>query len=323
MYPSLTKLRSFVAIADCGRFRKASEQLGVSQPTLSLHVRDLENQLGAPLLQRSTRSLRLTAEGQKLLARAKRILAELDAALLEVKEQVGLERGRVTLASVPTLASDPLPHILVAYKARFPGVTISLVEEDASAVARRVEAGLADFGLMARPDRRIDLAFEALAPDPFVALYPKGKGPEVGKPVRLRDVLSLSFLTVTKGSSIRAILEHAAIREGLAFEPVHELTQHYTLVGMVKAGVGVSALPVMSLKIMDLTGVDVVPIARPSIIRELGIVHRKGERFSAATKEFLAAIRRHFLLAGHDGKKDAVAAAKLHRASNRRQKRSN
>ena len=313
MYPSLVKLRSFVAVADCSRFRRASEQLGISQPTLSLHIRDLERQLGAPLLQRTTRSVRLTAEGQMLLVRAKRIIAELDAAVLEVKEQVELERGRVAIATVPTLASDPLPQILIAYKTRFPGITISLVEEDAAAVAQRVEVGLADFGLMARPDRRKDLSFESLANDPFVALFPKGKGPEGGKPVSLRDLLSHSFLTVTPGSSIRSILEHAAIREDLAFEPVHELTQHTTLVSMVKAGVGVAALPAMSLKMMDLSEIDVVPLVRPSVIRELGIIHRKGGQFSTAAKELVATIRRHFLLSGHDGKVGAIEATKPRR----------
>lgn len=306
MYPSLVKLRSFIAVADCGRFHKASEQLGISQPTLSLHVRDLERQLKVPLIHRTTRSLRVTAEGQMLLARAKRIMAELSAAVLEVKEQVKLERGRVVIASVPTLASDPLPRILIAYKERFPGITISLLEEDASAVAQRVEAGLADFGLMARPDRRTGLAFQPLARDPFVALFRKGQGPEPGKAITLRNLLSGSFLTVTQGSSIRALLEKAAIREGLTFEPVHELAQHTTLVSMVKAGVGAAALPAMSLKAMDLSGADVVPLVRPSIARELGIVHRKGEKFSAAATELAGAIRRNFLLSGRDDKSNAI-----------------
>ena len=303
MYPSLVKLRSFVAVADCSRFHKASEQLGISQPALSLHIRDLERQLGASLFQRTTRSLRLTAEGQMLLARAKRIMAELDAAMLEVKELVGLERGRVSIATVPTLASEPLPQILLAYQARFPGVAISLVEEDASAVAQRVEVGLADFGLMARPRRRKELTFELLTNDPFVALFPKGKGPGGSATVSLRDLLAQSFLTVTPGSSIRSILEHAAIREDLPFEPVHELAQHTTLVSMVKAGVGVAALPAMSLKMMDLSGADVVPLARPSIVRELGVVYRKGGQFSSAAKEFLSDIRRHFMLARRDDKR--------------------
>ncbi len=125
---------------------------------------------------------------------------------------------------------------------------------------------------------------------------------------------------MTKGSSIRAILEHAAIREGLVFEPLHELAQHTTLVGLVKAGVGIGALPSLSLKMMDLSGVEIVPLARPHILRELGVVHRKGERFSAATQEFLTAIRRHFLLAGHDGKSLAPEATKPSRSSNRRAK---
>jgi LysR family carnitine catabolism transcriptional activator len=240
-------------------------------------------------------------------------MAELDAALLEVKEQVTLERGRVAIATVPTLASDPLPQILVAYKRLFPGVTVNLVEEDASAVALRVEMGLADFGLMARPVRRTDLKFVPLAHDPFVALFPKGKGPEVGKSVSLRELLSDSFLTVTTGSSIRSILEQAAIREGLTFEPVHELTQHTTLVGMVKSGVGAAAIPALSLRMMDLSGVDIIPLVRPTLVRELGIVHRKGDHFSAAANEFVAEIGRHFLMSGQDNRRADNEATRLPR----------
>jgi len=318
MYPSLTKLRSFVAVADCNRFRKASEQLGISQPTLSLHIRDLEEQLGAVLVRRTTRSLRVTAEGQKLLARARRIFAELDTALIEVKEQVELERGRVVLSCVPSLASDPLPQILVAYRKRFPGVALTLIEEDAAAVAARVEAGTADFGLMARPERRIDLVFEPLMCDPFVALFPKGAAPADGKPVSLRDLSQRTFLTVTRGSSIRDILERVALRDGFPFEPAHELSQHTTLVAMVKAGAGVGALPLLSLKTINLFGIETVPLVRPGIVRDLGIVHRKGERFSAAAGEFLAAIRRHFAspTAG-DGR--AAAPTRASRNGNRRE----
>ena len=106
MYPSLTKIRSFIAVAEHASFRRASEDMLLSQPALSTHIRDLEAELGVTLLSRTTRSVRLTSAGEHFLIRVKRVVSELQSAVLELKDQATLRRGRVTIACLPTIASS-------------------------------------------------------------------------------------------------------------------------------------------------------------------------------------------------------------------------
>ena len=106
IYPSLTKLRSFVAVATHRSFRKASTQMNLSQPALSAHIRDLEEGLGCSLFHRTTRSVRLTSEGERLLGRVRQALYEIDTGLAELRDHVTLRRGRVMVACLPTFASS-------------------------------------------------------------------------------------------------------------------------------------------------------------------------------------------------------------------------
>src|SRR3954468_17118190 len=109
IYPSLPKLRTFAAVAQNASFRKASEQLNLSQPALSAHIRDLEEALGLPLFHRTTRMVRLTADGERFLVRALRALDEIESGLLELRDQVELQRGRVIVVCVPMIACHVLP----------------------------------------------------------------------------------------------------------------------------------------------------------------------------------------------------------------------
>lgn len=104
MYPNINKMRSFIAVAEHGSFRKAAETLNMSQPALSAHVRDLEDGIGVSLLSRTTRSVRLTREGEHFLVRSKRALYEIQSAVRELQDEAALRRGRITVACVPTIA---------------------------------------------------------------------------------------------------------------------------------------------------------------------------------------------------------------------------
>src|SRR5690242_19963988 len=103
MVPNLTRLRSFIAVAQERQFRRAAERIGLSQPALSAHIRELEQDLGVALFSRTTRSVRLTAEGESFLHRAQRALDDLSAAVLELRERAELKRGRVAIAATPTV----------------------------------------------------------------------------------------------------------------------------------------------------------------------------------------------------------------------------
>ena len=131
-YPPLAKLRSFVAVANEGSFRKAAEQLHLSPPALSAHIRDLEDFFDLPLFHRTTRSVSLTDDGNRLLVRSRRLLEELEAGIRELKDHASLQRGRVIVTCMPTVASTLLADTIATFLKRYPSIEIRAFDEIAA-----------------------------------------------------------------------------------------------------------------------------------------------------------------------------------------------
>jgi len=259
---------------------------------LSAQLRELEEYLGTALLSRTTRSVHLTAEGEKFLVRARNILADLESAVLEVRDHASLRRGRLAVASIPSVASRILPGVVAAFTERYPGIDVQMIELGARDVERCVAAGNADLGIAATPDRNSELTFSFMLRDRFVGLVPPDSPLARKRKVPLEALFDFPLITTVDGTSIRTTLERACRAYGQSLRVTHAVTQHHTVVAMVGAGLGVALLPELSLG-------DDVPVARltvtaPEITRDLGVVQRKGESASAAALEFIAALRLTF-----------------------------
>src|SRR5262245_1670489 len=122
----LHQLRIFVAVARLGNFTRAAERLGLSQPSLSLHIRQLEQDLGVRLFDRSTRSVALTPAGDDFLPTAERLLDDFQSAVAAVADLAARRRGRVAVAVLPSVAAELLPRAMAALHARHHGITVSL-----------------------------------------------------------------------------------------------------------------------------------------------------------------------------------------------------
>lgn len=289
---SLPRIRNFVAVAEERQFRRAAERVGLSQPALSAQLRELEEFLGAALLSRTTRSVHLTAEGEKFLLRARNILADLESAVLEVRDHASLRRGRLSVAAIPSVASRILPAMVATFMKRYPGIDVQIIELGAADVERCVTSGNADLGIAAAPDRNSELAFSFLLRDRFVGLVPNDSPLARRRRVRLESLFEYPLITTVPGTSIRSTLERACREYGQSLRVTHSVTQHQTVVAMVGAGLGVAILPELSLtKSSEVTRLIVV---EPEITRDLGVVQRKGEASSAAAHEFIGALRSTF-----------------------------
>src|SRR5262245_656673 len=143
----LHQLRIFVAVARLGNFTRAAERLGLSQPSLSLHIRQLEQDLGVRLFDRSTRSVALTPAGEDFLPTAERLLDDFRAAAAAVADLAARRRGRVAVAVLPSVAADLLPRAIALLRARHPDVSVSLRDDVAEHIPARVRSGEVDFGL--------------------------------------------------------------------------------------------------------------------------------------------------------------------------------
>lgn len=284
---NLTRLRSFIAVAEERQFRRAAERIGISQPALSAHIRDLEQDLRAALFSRTTRSVRLTAEGESFLHRAQRVLDDLNAAVLEVRERAELKRGRVVIAATPTVASQVLPPVIVAFTRRFAGVRAQVLEAIASEVERLVANGQADFGVGPRPEGRTELNFGFLFRERLCGVLPVDHELAGRRRVRLAELARYPLLTMAPGSAIYQSLERSLRERKINVSADHVLTQHQTAIAMAAAGIGVALVPERMLTMADPRKIAIVEVIEPEVTAEMGILQRKGGGSSSAANEFL------------------------------------
>src|SRR5258706_8052675 len=169
--PDLRQLRHFVAVAERLHFGRAATALHMSQPPLSRSIRDLEARFGATLLARSGRRVELTPEGARFLEEARRLLAQLDHAVLEVG-RMAAGGGRLRLGFVSLADYGVLPRLLKAYKSARPGVALALREMLSPEQAAALAAGGLDFGPLLPPVAGVDLGHIVVQREQFLVALP-------------------------------------------------------------------------------------------------------------------------------------------------------
>lgn len=287
MVLSLSNLRGFVAVVEQGSFRKAAEELGRSQPALSTQISNLEEYLGLSLLARTTRKVRLTDEGERFYHRVRRVLSELESVTAELKDEAALQRGRVIVGCVPTIASYVFPQIIKTYSEKFPGIAVRLVDEVAETIERRVLSAEVDFGIGPAPQRSNSLSFQPLVTDSFVVIFPSTSKFAGRFEVPLDEILEEATIIMRPGTNVRTIIDNCLAKQGKSINPRYEVLHHYTMGGMVEAGLGVTILPSMALSMMSNPLLKTAKIVQPEIKRTIGIIQRKGEVLSPAAEALL------------------------------------
>lgn len=164
---NLRHLRAFVAVARNGSFTRAAEQLLLSQSALTVTVRQLEEDLGAALFNRTTRHVALTAEGENLLAHAERIIGDFDQTLTAIRQSARLGQGQVSVAVLPSVATRLMPPILNGFRAAYPDIRIALHDDNGRGVQRQLHERSAEFGICNVWRRDPELDFTPLTADRF------------------------------------------------------------------------------------------------------------------------------------------------------------
>lgn len=288
---SLARIRSFIEVAAQKQFRKASENLGLSQPALSAQISALEHELGVALFSRTTRSVRLTVEGERFLTRTQAVLKDLEVAVAELRDQASLRYGRVSLAATPSIMASVVPQAIAAFRARFPDVQVTALEETSVAVQRRVEACEVDFGIGPCPRERSELLFSCLFRDRFVGILPIGHKFANRRHLTLAQLTGQPLITTVPETNVYDLIKQAFEQRGEALDARSTFVQHQTVVAMVAAGLGVALLPSHALAALDCRNVVVVTITDPEISRDIGVIKRKGGDPSSACHEFLQVLK--------------------------------
>jgi LysR family carnitine catabolism transcriptional activator len=294
----LRHIRSFQAVAEHGGFRIAADALGLSQPTLSAHIAELEEELGVVLLSRTTRHVRLTRMGETFLARTRRALDDLQLAANELRGEAALERGRITIACTPSLVVHVVAAALRVFREKHPGVSVQVFDIDSDAVMQCVAKGKSDIGVCPRPERAPNLVCQPLGRDRFVAVVPTGLFPGTKSAVNLADLAALPMIVMHPSTSMRVTFDRACASAGLDCKPAFEVHHHSTMLALVEAGLGIALMPESVVDNSVGRYARIVNISNPEIGRDVGIVHRRGEVLAPAAAEFAKLLRQAFAKLG-------------------------
>jgi len=286
----LRRIRSFLALAEHGGFGVAAEALGVSQPTLSTHIAQLEAELGVPLVSRTTRRVRLTPLGQRFLTRARRAVEEIQHVTIEIRDEAALQRGRVIVASTRILTGHIIVPAIRTFQEKFPRVIVQIIDDLTPAVERCVSNGEADFGVAPRPENP-SLGFQHLMSEEFILATPRSSSPN-----RATDLSSNiggnEFITMPPGSNIRRIIDQAFSTVGVTIRPKFEVHDHNTALGLVQAGLGITLLPESAFPKAASKLLSLSRIREPHVFRDLGLLYQRGNKLAPITSELIAIIRR-------------------------------
>jgi DNA-binding transcriptional LysR family regulator len=275
------RLAIFLSVVDEGGFTAAADALAMSQPAVSQAVRELEADLGAVLFHRIGRGVTLTAAGDALVMPARQAHHDLHIGRMAVEEVAGLERGRLDLACLPTLAVAPLAPLVGAFRVAHRGVSIRLSDpEDTAELLEFVRSGKSEVGLVEHLE--VDgITTVALRPQEFLVVLPPGS--TATSPFRLRDLATLPLVAAPPGSSTRELLDDSLMRSAVTATVVVEAAQREALLPLIVAGAGAGLLPRPLAEVAQTLGCVVVePI--PKVSRAVALVHRSGPLTPAASR---------------------------------------
>jgi LysR family transcriptional regulator, hydrogen peroxide-inducible genes activator len=264
------QLRYFCAVARHGTFTRASEVEHVAQPSLSQQILKLEAELGSRLFDRLPRSAKLTVFGRAFLPKAERILRELEAAKTELLEMAGDEKGDVELGIIPTISAYLLPKLLQGFSAGHPQVSVKIVEDITPVLLERLHRGTIDMAVAALPIAGSDLATVELFEERFYAVLPELHPKAARRSISLAELNREPFLLLKEGHCFRDSLIAACHQSRMTPKVAFESGQFATILAMVSAGMGVSAVPAMAVQ--PHPGCKFVPISGRHSTRKVGVL---------------------------------------------------
>ena len=238
------KLGYFVAVVDHEGFTAAAKAVFVSQPALSLAVKDLEAEVGAQLFTRIGHRVRLTAAGSALLEPARQVLRDLETGRAAVAAVTGLLSGSLSLASLPTLAADPMASMVGEFRRHHQGVRVDLAApEDSDDLFSLVESGASELGLTDAADVPQTLAAITLSTQALVFILPPGFATTEGDPLEALDLGEIPLVVAPLGTSTRRLLDQQLGALGRQPTLAVVSAQREAILPLVVAGAGAALVP--------------------------------------------------------------------------------
>ncbi|WP_188797368.1 LysR family transcriptional regulator [Dyella nitratireducens] len=273
---NLRQLRVFLAVARQRHFRRAAEHLYLSQPAVSRHVAELETELGVRLFDRSTREVVPTEAGRYLESAIERVLDELEGVLDHVHSEGERRRGKIHIASVPTLSASLMPLCIADCAREYPELTIQLHDQAQTLVLDSVRGGEVDFGIAIEPPEASEFDSEVIMHDPFCLACRPEHPLAQHKTVAWKKLQGQPLILLDYSSGSRRLIDQLLQKHGVEGRVVQQTGHPHTAFRMVEAGLGVTVTPALSSPPATLAVRPLTPTER----RAITLIHRRQRSLS-------------------------------------------
>jgi DNA-binding transcriptional LysR family regulator len=245
----IRQLKAFVVIAETGTFTAAALRVHVTQAAISMQIRQLENEVGAKLFVRAPRHVILTEAGEHLLQRAQQILREHDAAIEEIAELAGAERGRLRIGSASAMVlTDPLPKILKEIRQQHPQAEISVMSGTSEALVDQILKGELDLAFVSLPVEARGIQTERLSEDQLVAIASPSHRLGKQRTVSAYTLAGEKLILGERGGNTRRLIDQFFAEAGVSLKVAMELSRQAAIKRMVEEDMGVGIVPLQSVR---------------------------------------------------------------------------
>lgn len=282
--PNFKHLRVFIEIARRGSFRNAANALHMSEPAASQAISQLETLLAVKLLDRTTRSVRISEAGAAFLIDAERLVEGMDHSITALRELAASGRGRVSIACLSSAVYRLLPPVLAEMKRCCPGIDVLFLDDNMRGILHKLDTGECDLAIVSEDPTIKWGRSMALLDDDFQVVCCADHPLAQRLKVSGADLAKHELVLLRRGSGIRDNLDQALEKLDIRLNVVHETTQVLTLLGLVEAGMGVTVLPSMLCPDPAHGLFAVRPLHKPTVGRRLALVFAPGKEPTEAAR---------------------------------------
>jgi DNA-binding transcriptional LysR family regulator len=286
MHITLRHLKIFEAVANCGSISRAATEMHLTQPAVSMQMKQLEGQIGLPLLEQVGKRMFLTEAGQELRDHARDIAARMDGLNAAMDQFRGLERGLLRLAVVST-ANYFLPRLMADFNRGHPGVRVSLKVANRETVLAALADNSTDLAITGQPPDRLDVVAQHFMDNPLVVIAAPEHPLAALEAIPLKRLAEETLVVREPGSGTRAAMERQFAAQRLSYRAGCEFGTNEALKQAVRAGLGLGVVSAQTIELeLQTRCLVVLPVEGFPVIRQWYVLHRTHKRLSVAARTF-------------------------------------
>lgn len=297
MNVTFRQLRVFEAVAQELSFTRAADTLHITQPAVSMQIKQLEGAVGLPLFEQVGKKTYLTEAGRELHTYNRRVIQLLEEADDVIQAMKGIQRGRLRV-SVASTANQFASRLLASFVHRHPGVSFSLDVTNREALLNQLAHNDCDLAIMGKPPDDEDLQSEAFLQNPLVMIGPRNHPLSKEKNIPVERLADACFVVRESGSGTRSAAERFFAEREVNFSPGIEMTSNEAIKQAVEAGLGLAVVSIHTLELeLETKRLAILDVEGFPIERHWYLVHRCGKRLTpvgTAFREYVLAEAKHY-----------------------------